>query len=49
MSYLDPPNLHFYGQFWTDPSTINNATENYDLQEVQLHHCHDSLCERVMV
>lgn len=34
MSYLDPPNLHFFGQFWTDPSTINNATENYDLQEV---------------
>jgi len=34
MSYLDPPNLHFHGQFWTDPSTINNATENYALQEV---------------
>jgi hypothetical protein len=34
MSYLDPPRLHFAGQFWTNPSTINNATENYDPSEV---------------
>lgn len=31
MSYLDPPRMHFAGTFFTDPSTINNATENYDL------------------
>ncbi len=31
MSYLDPPRFHFTGQFFTDPSTINNATENYSL------------------
>src|SRR5262249_23086454 len=29
----DPPRIHFTGQFWTDPSTINNATENYNLDE----------------
>ncbi|MBV9209970.1 MAG: hypothetical protein JOZ52_05045 [Acidobacteria bacterium] len=34
MSYLDPPRMHFSGQFWTNPSTINNATENYSLDEV---------------
>lgn len=34
MSYLDPPRMHFAGQFWTNPSTINNATENYDPDEV---------------
>lgn len=31
MSYLDPLRMHFAGTFFTDPSTINNATENYDL------------------
>jgi hypothetical protein len=31
MSYMDPPRIHFSGSFWTDPSTINNATENYSL------------------
>lgn len=31
MSYLDPPRFHFAGIFFTNPSTINNATENYDL------------------
>jgi hypothetical protein len=34
MSYLDPPRFHFYGQIWTNPSTINNATENYSPTEV---------------
>lgn len=34
MSYLDTPRIHFAGQFFTDPSTINNATENYNLDEV---------------
>lgn len=34
MSYLDPPRFSFSGQFWTNPSTINNATENYSLTEV---------------
>lgn len=34
MSYLDPPRLHFAGQFFTNPSTINNATENYNPSEV---------------
>lgn len=34
MSYLDTPRIHFAGQFFTDPSTINNATENYNLKEV---------------
>src|SRR6202042_2045941 len=29
MSYLDPPRLHFAGTFLTNPSTINNAIENY--------------------
>src|SRR5262245_19226583 len=29
MSFLDPPRLHFAGTFFTNPSTINNATENY--------------------
>ena len=31
MSYLDPPRIHFAGKFFTNPSTINNATENYAL------------------
>ncbi|MBS1824236.1 MAG: hypothetical protein JST93_02860 [Acidobacteria bacterium] len=34
LSYLDPPRFSFSGQFWTNPSTINNATENYSLTEV---------------
>lgn len=34
MSYLDPPRFHFSGQIWTNPSTINNATENYSPTEV---------------
>ena len=34
MSYLDPPRMHFSGQFWTNPSTINNATENYNPDEI---------------
>lgn len=34
MSYLDPPRMHFAGQFFTNPSTINNATENYNPDEV---------------
>ncbi|WP_225411300.1 hypothetical protein [Stigmatella hybrida] len=32
MSYMDPPRFHFSGQFRTDPSTINNSTENYSLE-----------------
>ncbi|HEX7312571.1 MAG TPA: hypothetical protein VF297_01550 [Pyrinomonadaceae bacterium] len=31
---MAPPRMHFSGQFWTNPSTINNATENYNLDEV---------------
>jgi hypothetical protein len=34
VSYLDAPRLHFAGKFFADPSTINNATENYNLSEV---------------
>ncbi len=34
MSYLDPPRFHFLGQFFANPSTINNATENYNPDEV---------------
>ena len=34
MSYLDPPRFSFAGSFTADPSTINNATENYSLSEV---------------
>jgi hypothetical protein len=34
MSYLDWPRLNFAGKFLADPSTINNATENYDPNEV---------------
>src|SRR5688572_12103213 len=34
MSYLDAPRFHFYGNFFANPSTINNATENYSLAEV---------------
>jgi hypothetical protein len=34
MSYLDPPRMHFAGEFWTNPSTINNATENYNPSEI---------------
>jgi hypothetical protein len=30
MSYLDPPRFSFSGQFFTNPSTINNSTPNYD-------------------
>ena len=33
MSYLDAPRFHFSGTFFTNPSTINNATENYALDE----------------
>ncbi len=29
MSYLDFPRLHFSGLFYTNPSTINNITDNY--------------------
>lgn len=25
MSYLDVPRLHFFGEFWADPSTFNNT------------------------
>ena len=34
MSYLDFPRFHFLGQFFANPSTINNATENYNPEEV---------------
>ena len=34
MSYLDPPRFSFAGTFTANPSTINNATENYSLTEV---------------
>jgi hypothetical protein len=34
MSYLDTPRFHFFGNFFANPSTINNATENYSLTEV---------------
>lgn len=34
MSYLDPPRFSFAGTFTANPSTINNATENYSLSEV---------------
>lgn len=34
MSYLDPPRFSFAGSFTANPSTINNATENYSLSEV---------------
>ena len=30
MSYLDLPRLYFFGNFFTDPSTINNESGNYD-------------------
>ena len=30
MSYLDPPRFSFSGTFMSNPSTINNATENYE-------------------
>ena len=30
MSYLDIPRIHFGGQFFTDPSTINNDPTHYD-------------------
>ena len=29
MSYLDPPRFHFSGQFFTNPSTINNRDINF--------------------
>jgi hypothetical protein len=31
MSYLDTPRFSFYGTFFANPSTINNATESYSL------------------
>jgi hypothetical protein len=31
MSYLQPPRLVFFGSFLTDPSTINNDPEHYDI------------------
>ncbi len=34
MSYLDAPRFHFLGKFFANPSTINNATENYNPAEV---------------
>lgn len=34
MSYLDTPRFHFLGKFFANPSTINNATENYNPAEV---------------
>jgi hypothetical protein len=34
MSYLDAPRFHFFGNFFANPSTINNATENYALDAV---------------
>ncbi|MBI3269646.1 MAG: hypothetical protein HYZ53_11540 [Planctomycetes bacterium] len=30
MSYLDPPRLTFFGKFFANPSTVNNAIENFD-------------------
>jgi len=30
MSYLDLPRFHFKGQFFADPSTINNSITNFD-------------------
>jgi len=30
MSYLDVPRIHFAGQFFTDPSTVNNDPTHYD-------------------
>jgi hypothetical protein len=30
LSYLQRPRLHFFGQFETDVSTVNNTTSNYD-------------------
>jgi hypothetical protein len=30
MSYLDTPRFHFRGQFFADPSTINNSITNFD-------------------
>jgi len=30
MSYLDSPRFHFRGQFFADPSTINNSITNFD-------------------
>jgi hypothetical protein len=32
MSYLDTPRIHFFGQFFGNPSTINNDLSNYALQ-----------------
>ncbi|MDT3397698.1 ferritin-like protein [Streptomyces sp. B1866] len=31
MSYLEYPRLHFAGRFFTDPSTVNNEPEHYDI------------------
>jgi hypothetical protein len=33
LSYLDTPRFSFFGNFFANPSTINNATENYALDE----------------
>ena len=30
MSYLDLPRLSFSGQFFADPSTVNNTPNNYN-------------------
>ena len=30
MSYLDVPRFHFAGEFYADPSTVNNTLPNYD-------------------
>lgn len=30
MSYLDLPRVHLFGQFFANPSTINNSSGNYD-------------------
>ena len=30
MSYLDVPRIHFAGQFFTDPSTVNNDPQHYE-------------------
>jgi hypothetical protein len=33
MSYLDAPRIHFLGQYFANPSTINNTLSNYDLKQ----------------
>jgi hypothetical protein len=32
MSYLDAPRIHFFGKYFTNPSTISNTLSNYDLK-----------------